>query len=163
MASFMVHHELHCMVRYPHRASPNIQSQTSQHIVLPQKQIPQPSHGRIRHRLRNGASRYFHLPTSHASTALIRSLDHCINIIRQQAMCRADMTVASWYWKEGDLEKPWPRSQSPAHCVNWDAIESWLEPRNLVYVGHEAEPVVGIRGEGYVELDPYLIKHSAYD
>ncbi|KAF2834032.1 hypothetical protein CC86DRAFT_365764 [Ophiobolus disseminans] len=86
---------------------------------------------------------------------------HCVDILRQQAQCRADMTIASWYWQDGKYDEPWPRPQSPAHCVDWKAVERFLEPRNLEYVDGLAEP--GVLREGGFMSQADIIYNSVYD
>lgn len=86
---------------------------------------------------------------------------HCVKMLRSQAQCRADMTIASWFWKDENYEEPWPRPQSPAHCVDWNVVERFLEPRNLEYVDGVPEPAV-MPGGGFMSQND-IIYNSVYD
>ena len=37
-------------------------------------------------------------------------------------MCRADMSLATFYWRDG---KPVSRVESERECVNWEIIDKW--------------------------------------
>lgn len=57
--------------------------------------------------------------------------DHCINVLKQQRMCHADLTVESWFWKDGDFSTPWPRTKGKRLCVNFGQVRDWLDLRGI--------------------------------
>ncbi|KAM7187954.1 protein of unknown function (DUF3328) domain containing protein [Rhypophila sp. PSN 637] len=90
---------------------------------------------------------------SHISSPALEAerLDKCINIIMQQRLCRADVSVESWYWKKQDYTTPWPRPKSQRLCMAWDQLEDWLtQPgRRVLKDGNGGmldEPVYGPHG-----------------
>ena len=56
--------------------------------------------------------------------------DHCIEILRQAILCRADISLFTLQWAEG---QPQPRADfSQEHeCVNFDAINEWARKRRV--------------------------------
>lgn len=83
-----------------------------------------------------------------------RITDRCVNIILQQRMCRLDLSMESWYWKDHDYTTPWPRPQSKRLCMNWEQLEYWLSERQVLNHGLLDEPVYG--REGSVHIDKFF-------
>ncbi|KAG2365815.1 hypothetical protein BDR07DRAFT_1328799 [Suillus spraguei] len=50
--------------------------------------------------------------------------DHCIDMIRQNIMCRADVTMITWYWVEGHTV-PYPNFNTRHRCRNFEKIIDW--------------------------------------
>ncbi|KAG1787741.1 uncharacterized protein HD556DRAFT_1448424 [Suillus plorans] len=50
--------------------------------------------------------------------------DHCTEMIRQNIMCRADTTMISWYWVQGETD-PYPNFNTRHRCRNFDKIWDW--------------------------------------
>ncbi|KAG2063187.1 hypothetical protein BDR04DRAFT_1111767 [Suillus decipiens] len=53
-----------------------------------------------------------------------RHLDHCIEMIRQNIMCHADVTMITWYWVEGHTV-PYPNFNTRHRCRNFEKIIDW--------------------------------------
>lgn len=43
-------------------------------------------------------------------------------------MCRADLSIRSWYWKGGDYTTPWPTPKVERLCTDFDEVLQWLAP-----------------------------------
>lgn len=56
--------------------------------------------------------------------------DHCIELLRQAAVCHADTSMQTFRWIEG-TETPQFDATSPAvhMCVDWKALQASLESR----------------------------------
>lgn len=50
--------------------------------------------------------------------------DHCLEILRMNVECNADIGVFTFYMLEGD-PLPWPELNSYHKCRNFDAIKDW--------------------------------------
>jgi len=66
-------------------------------------------------------------------------IDHCIDVLRQSAMCHADMTLLPLEWWE-DTNIPQNVIHAPRLCANWEMVQDWavkhsFNPIGLVY-GH---------------------------
>ena len=64
------------------------------------------------------------------------SIDHCLGALRQGAMCKAYLTIGSFYWwPKNEVEKERVR---PPHfkrkCVKWEILERFLEPGQMDFV-----------------------------
>jgi hypothetical protein len=57
-----------------------------------------------------------------------QELDHCIDSIRQNLICHADLAVMTFHWV-GDSEDPKPNFKYEHECVDWKALESWAMER----------------------------------
>jgi len=58
--------------------------------------------------------------------------DHCVNVLMQGVMCRADVTLSGWYIDPDIRHNPLINRTAASHvCTNWDSVERWLEPRKL--------------------------------
>jgi hypothetical protein len=53
-----------------------------------------------------------------------RSTDHCLEILRMNVQCNADVGVFTLYMLEGD-PAPWPELNSWHVCRNFDAVLDW--------------------------------------
>lgn len=57
-------------------------------------------------------------------------IDHCIEIMRQATLCRADVSLFTLQWSQGSLRPQADISQ--AHeCVNFDLINKWASKRRV--------------------------------
>jgi len=57
-------------------------------------------------------------------------IDHCIEIMRQATLCRADISLFTLQWSQDSLN---PRADfSQAHvCVDFDLINEWASKRRV--------------------------------
>ncbi|KAG1895122.1 uncharacterized protein F5891DRAFT_1281289 [Suillus fuscotomentosus] len=55
-------------------------------------------------------------------------LDHCIEILRQNIMCRGDVTILTYDWVEG-VEDPFPNFNTPHRCRNFEfeKVVNWVD------------------------------------
>ncbi|QSZ30679.1 hypothetical protein DSL72_000237 [Monilinia vaccinii-corymbosi] len=54
--------------------------------------------------------------------------DHCLEYWREAAMCRADATMATMFWRDA---VPTSRAWSDHECVNWELFDTWARSRTL--------------------------------
>ncbi|KAG1768891.1 hypothetical protein EV702DRAFT_979147, partial [Suillus placidus] len=60
-----------------------------------------------------------------ATPEIVRQhLDHCIEMIRQNIMCNADVTMITWYWVQGHAV-PYPNFNTRHRCRNFEKIIDW--------------------------------------
>jgi len=50
--------------------------------------------------------------------------DHCLEILRKNIQCSADIGVFTFYMLEGD-PLPWPELNSDHQCRNFDKVRDW--------------------------------------
>ncbi|KAI0432185.1 hypothetical protein F5Y09DRAFT_166537 [Xylaria sp. FL1042] len=57
-------------------------------------------------------------------------IDHCMDVIRQSIMCRADMSPMTFDWT---LKSRVPEANfdTDHECINWNKVEAWLEERRV--------------------------------
>jgi hypothetical protein len=55
-----------------------------------------------------------------------RHMDHCLEYFREVAVCRGDVTMSTFFWKEG---MPASRVYDDHECVNFDTLDSWARER----------------------------------
>ncbi|KAG1813502.1 uncharacterized protein BJ212DRAFT_1365326, partial [Suillus subaureus] len=53
-------------------------------------------------------------------------LDHCIEMLRQNLMCRGDVTMLTYDWVKG-LDRPLPDFNTPHRCRNFEKILNWVD------------------------------------
>jgi Mycotoxin biosynthesis protein UstYa len=51
-------------------------------------------------------------------------IEHCVDMIRQQLMCKYDTGFITFRWIEG-LDIPYPDFNTVHKCKNYDAIREW--------------------------------------
>lgn len=54
--------------------------------------------------------------------------EHCVDYIRQSLMCNFDTGILPYNWVL-DHDNPTPNANTMHRCVNWDALQGWLESR----------------------------------
>jgi len=61
-------------------------------------------------------------------------IDHCIDVLRQSAMCHADMTLLPFEWWE---HNPIPQNiiHTPHLCANWEMVQDWAIKHSFNPVG----------------------------
>ncbi|PHH90570.1 hypothetical protein CDD83_3257 [Cordyceps sp. RAO-2017] len=53
-------------------------------------------------------------------------IDHCLEYLREAAMCRGDTALALFRWGKG---KPYSTVESTHECVDWDRLDGWARGR----------------------------------
>ncbi|KAG1787747.1 uncharacterized protein HD556DRAFT_936759 [Suillus plorans] len=56
--------------------------------------------------------------------AIHRHIGHCIEMIRQNIMCRADTTMLTWHWVQG-YDSPHAKFSTRHRCRNFEKIMDW--------------------------------------
>lgn len=60
---------------------------------------------------------------------------HCVELLRQASVCRADTSITTFRWLESEVEKgvvkASPKMGMQHECMNWDTLQEWIEPRRL--------------------------------
>ncbi|KAJ8593953.1 hypothetical protein M405DRAFT_761243 [Rhizopogon salebrosus TDB-379] len=65
------------------------------------------------------------------SEALHRTdIDHCIEMLRQNIMCRSDGTMITYDWMKG-RNNPFPNFNVPHQCRNFDKILDWVDEHRI--------------------------------
>jgi hypothetical protein len=57
-------------------------------------------------------------------------LDHCIEMLRQNIMCRGDVTMITYDWVEG-VKDPFPNFNIPHRCRNFDNVLKWIDEHRV--------------------------------
>ncbi|KAG1856588.1 hypothetical protein C8R48DRAFT_299319 [Suillus tomentosus] len=73
-------------------------------------------------------------------------LDHCIEMLRQNIMCRADVTMLTYDWVEG-VKDPFPNFRIPHRCRNFEKVLDWVDAHRVVVPKSKM-----VRLEGNVDL-----------
>ncbi|KAK4863215.1 hypothetical protein LT330_001993 [Penicillium expansum] len=71
-------------------------------------------------------------------------LGHCVDIVRQSVMCRANTAIVTYSWiKESRIPKTDFHAYS--QCVDWDKFESWADNHtvNILEPGELNHPIYG--------------------
>lgn len=51
--------------------------------------------------------------------------EHCMEVLRQTIMCRADLTVNTMRWEPKSGNKFVGNAQWDRKCINWDSFHAW--------------------------------------
>ncbi|KIK38300.1 hypothetical protein CY34DRAFT_809476 [Suillus luteus UH-Slu-Lm8-n1] len=57
-------------------------------------------------------------------------LDHCIEMLRQNIMCRGDVTMLTYDWVEG-VKDPFPNFDIPHRCRNFEKVLNWVDDHQV--------------------------------
>ncbi|KAI1427095.1 hypothetical protein F5Y12DRAFT_738613 [Xylaria sp. FL1777] len=60
--------------------------------------------------------------------------EHCLEFIRQAAMCHGDITVTSFKWlhdADGQVIEPTTKEGALHKCVRWDTLSDWAKSRRV--------------------------------
>jgi hypothetical protein len=77
---------------------------------------------------RTDIGRYLFI-TRHTSCLRCTS-DHCIEMLRQNIMCRGDGTMITYDWMMG-RNNPFPDFNVPHQCRNFDKVLDWVEEHRV--------------------------------
>jgi hypothetical protein len=71
---------------------------------------------------------YVNFPSSFLQ-ATHMDLEHCIDFLRQSAMCHGDVGLITFQWMPHNRI---PVANATAHqCVNWNKLEKWTKARSI--------------------------------
>ena len=90
-------------------------------------------------------------PTNHPSfstslepnLSLTRKLEHCLDFLRQSAMCHGDIGLITFEWSPTNRI---PVANATTHqCVNWDKLDQWTKDRtvDMLKPGWLVHPTLG--------------------
>jgi hypothetical protein len=65
-----------------------------------------------------------------AHILLTSTSDHCIEMLRQNIMCRGDVTMITYDWVEG-VKDPFPNFNIPHRCRNFDNVLNWIDEHRV--------------------------------
>lgn len=68
---------------------------------------------------------------SYRKSSLCFASDHCIEILRQDIMCRSDATMLTYDWEEG-LQNPVPDFNVFHQCKNFKKILDWVDEHRVI-------------------------------
>ena len=57
-------------------------------------------------------------------------INHCLDAIRQELMCRGDVSLTTYEWLP-DLQIPWAKLSYDHECINWESIQDWAKERTV--------------------------------
>lgn len=60
--------------------------------------------------------------------------EHCLEFVRQAAMCHGDVTATSFKWlhdSQGHVIEPTTKEGALHKCVKWDSISRWTKSRRI--------------------------------
>ncbi|KAI4861912.1 hypothetical protein F4820DRAFT_451454 [Hypoxylon rubiginosum] len=60
---------------------------------------------------------------------LYSHVDHCLESIRQELLCNADVNVYTLKWTPHSRFKPTVKVPQPHACVDWKALHGWMQGR----------------------------------
>lgn len=60
-------------------------------------------------------------------------VDHCLESLRQAAMCAPDLNIFTLAW-ESDRRKPDVTFPQAHACIDWTALSMWTKSRAATYV-----------------------------
>lgn len=81
-------------------------------------------------RLRHSLYHEYYFPNMTEQDAALDRMHsaHCIDYLRQTAMCRGDVSLTTYYWvNSGRL--PVADFDAPRVCVNWERLAAWQRER----------------------------------
>ena len=56
-------------------------------------------------------------------------VDHCLESIRQEVLCSANVNVYTLRWTPHNRFMPAVSVSQPNACVDWDALHEWMKGR----------------------------------
>ncbi|KAI0886763.1 uncharacterized protein GGS22DRAFT_186836 [Annulohypoxylon maeteangense] len=56
-------------------------------------------------------------------------IDHCLESLRTQALCKPDLSLYTFTWTPENKIKPEVQITQEAVCVDWDRVHEWMEER----------------------------------
>ncbi|CRG89610.1 hypothetical protein PISL3812_06649 [Talaromyces islandicus] len=83
---------------------------------------------------------------------MVWHLDHCLDALVQGAMCKADLSVGSFYWWPEDKEEREKvrRPDYKRECVNWDGLNDLLHERRMMFLNGVPEAPLDGHGKPVV-------------
>jgi hypothetical protein len=82
----------------------------------------------LQKRIRHFLYKEYYLPNMTVADIIRENqhMDHCLEYFREAAICRGDVTMSTFFWKEGI---PASRVYDDHECVNFDTLDSWARER----------------------------------
>ncbi|OTA61483.1 hypothetical protein K449DRAFT_395548 [Hypoxylon sp. EC38] len=87
---------------------------------------------------RNGSSNIFIQNTitvmgSKIGLNCLRHVDHCLESIRMELLCKASVDIYTLVWTTHSTEKPSVSVPQPHVCVDWNDLHAWMKSRAASY------------------------------
>lgn len=60
-------------------------------------------------------------------------MDHCLEALRQELLCSADLNLWTFQWTPHSRIKPANHIPQQHACVDWDALHSWMQKRAITW------------------------------
>ncbi|KAK4201300.1 hypothetical protein QBC40DRAFT_172011 [Triangularia verruculosa] len=58
-------------------------------------------------------------------------VDHCLESLRQEVLCKADTNVYTLHWTEHSKLKPSVKVPQQSVCVDWGGLHGWMKERGV--------------------------------
>lgn len=61
-------------------------------------------------------------------------IEHCLEFIRQSAMCHGDITITAFRWlhdASGRIVEPTTKEGALHQCVKWNRLSDWAKSRRV--------------------------------
>jgi hypothetical protein len=93
-----------------------------------------------KHERAKGGARQYVLTLQNTRETANMMQDHCIEMLRQVIMCKADTALMTYEWLP-DFAGPWPNFGIQHECVDWERIDKWSQDRSIdvfdpIYLQH---------------------------
>ncbi|MCJ1360357.1 MAG: hypothetical protein MMC33_010362 [Icmadophila ericetorum] len=89
-------------------------------------------------------ARYKHILSDQEIIDLPTHINHCVDIVRQSIMCRANTAIVTYSWiKESRVPKT--NFHGYSQCMDWDKFEAWADEYtiNILEPGELNHPIYG--------------------
>ncbi|KAI1437623.1 hypothetical protein GGR50DRAFT_50158 [Xylaria sp. CBS 124048] len=80
-------------------------------------------------RIKQYMHREYYYPGEQQWDELFSHADHCLESLRQGAMCASDVSIYTLEWTPHSRYKPAVRVPQPHACVDWEALHEWMASR----------------------------------
>lgn len=60
-------------------------------------------------------------------------MDHCLESLRQELLCSADLNLWTFQWTPHSRVKPANHIPQQHACVDWDSLHSWMQNRAITW------------------------------
>jgi hypothetical protein len=72
---------------------------------------------------------YYYTDTDTDWAEVHKHVDHCLESLRLELLCSADVSLWTFKWTEHSRAKPANHIPQQHVCVDWDALHAWMQER----------------------------------
>ena len=72
---------------------------------------------------------YHTCPVSRILGSTLMEVDHCVEMLRQAIICKADPSLATFEWLPGNPPHLTGVAKGHHQCVAWDNLQDWVRAR----------------------------------